>query len=89
MTLLFCIATGLIVGGLLAFVTASDGTALILDLTAGISGAVLGGWLLGPVFEAAPAAVRLFDEGDVFCAVGGALMLLAVTHLLQARDRAG
>lgn len=88
MALLFCIVTGLTIGGLTAYITARDSSALILDLTAGISGAILGGWLLEPVFQTTSAAIHLLDKSDVFSAAGGALLLLAISHLLQIHDRA-
>jgi len=86
MTLILCIATGLILGGLCAFSMSEDRSEVTLNLLTGVSGAVLGGWLLGPMLDAAPANIAAFDETNIYAAIGGAIVLLAIVHILQAQD---
>lgn len=86
MSLILCIATGLALGGLLSVPTAHDRSELAMNLMTGMSGAVLGGWLLGPIFDSTPAAMQAFDQGNLLSAIGGAVILLAIVHVLHAHD---
>ena len=88
MTLILCIATGLILGGLCAFSMSENMADIVLNLMTGISGAVLGGWFLGPMLDAAPANIPAFDETNIYSAIGGAIVLLVIVHVLQAQDAA-
>lgn len=87
MPLILCIATGLALGAMLAVPTAHSRADVTLNLLTGMSGAVLGGWLLGPLFEP-QGVIAAFDETNMFAAVGGALILLAIVHVLHAQDAA-
>ncbi|WP_293778997.1 GlsB/YeaQ/YmgE family stress response membrane protein [uncultured Oxalicibacterium sp.] len=87
MPLILCIATGLALGAMLAVPTAHSRADVTLNLLTGMSGAVLGGWLLGPVFEP-QGVVAAFDETNMISAVGGALILLAIVHVLHTQDAA-
>ncbi|GGI20776.1 MAG: GlsB/YeaQ/YmgE family stress response membrane protein [Oxalicibacterium faecigallinarum] len=87
MTIILCIATGIILGGLCAFSMSEDRSDVILNLMTGISGAVLGGWMLGPMLDAAPSTMNAFDESNIYAAIGGAIVLLVIVHVLQAQDR--
>lgn len=82
----------LIVGGLVGWVAslimrtdAQQG--ILLNIVVGIVGAVLGGWLLSPLFGIGTINNGVISVGTFLVSVGGAVILLAIRNLF-VRGRA-
>ena len=74
---------GGVVGWLAGMVMQTDGQqGIILDVTAGIAGALIGGWLISPMVGV-PTINQGFSVGSVLLSLVGALILLVVVNLFR------
>ena len=80
MTILAWLIVGLVAGVLASMIVGGTGLGLLGDIVAGIAGAFVGGWLFREFGWSAP-----WDglAGTIFVAFIGAVVLLAVVHLVQ------
>lgn len=79
MTILTWIIVGLVAGVLAALVVGGYG--LLADIVVGIAGAFIGGWLFRQAGWHAPFSGL---AGTIFVAFIGALILLALLHLIHS-----
>jgi uncharacterized membrane protein YeaQ/YmgE (transglycosylase-associated protein family) len=77
-----------VIGGLIGWVAsmimrtdAQQG--LLLNVVVGIIGALLGGWLLAPLFGTGTINQNDFSLGSLIVSLLGAVILLAVVNLFQ------
>ena len=82
----------LVVGGLLGWLAsmvmktdAEQG--IFLNIVVGIVGAVLGGWLLAPLFGTGTINANDFSLSSLLVSFVGALILLFVVNLIRGRGR--
>ena len=82
----------LVVGGLLGWLAsmvmktdAEQG--IFLNIVVGIVGAVLGGWLLAPMFGTGTINSSDFSLASLLVSFVGALILLFVVNLIRGRGR--
>jgi uncharacterized membrane protein YeaQ/YmgE (transglycosylase-associated protein family) len=79
----------LVVGGLMGWVvsvvmprTPRQG-GIVTNILVGVAGAVLGGWLLSPLFGGATINDTDFSGAGLLVSLGGAVVLLAVVNLVR------
>lgn len=82
----------LVVGGLIGWVAsiimrtnAQQGA--LLNVVVGIIGALLGGWLLAPLFGVGTINQSDFSVGSLLVSLAGAVILLAIVNLFRRRGR--
>ena len=80
MSILAWIVLGLIAGFIASKVVNREGQGLMLDMVLGIVGAVVGGWIMS-AFGA--SGVSGFNLYSIVVAIGGAIVLLVVYHLVR------
>jgi uncharacterized membrane protein YeaQ/YmgE (transglycosylase-associated protein family) len=78
----------LIVGGLIGWVASmvmrTDARqGIILNVVVGIVGAMLGGWLLSPLFGGATINQGDLSAMGLLVSLGGAILLLAIVNLVR------
>jgi uncharacterized membrane protein YeaQ/YmgE (transglycosylase-associated protein family) len=78
----------LVVGGLIGWVASmimkTDGQqGIILNVVVGIVGAMLGGWLLAPMFGAGTINQNDFSIAGLGVSLLGAIILLAIVNLVR------
>ena len=73
---------GLVAGFVANEVVSGRGEGVLLDITLGIIGAMLGGWIFHAV--GAPG-VTGFDVWSLFVAVFGAVVFLVIWHVIRGR----
>jgi uncharacterized membrane protein YeaQ/YmgE (transglycosylase-associated protein family) len=80
----------LVIGGLVGWVAskvmntdAQQG--IILNVVVGIVGALLGGWLLGPLVGASTINQGNFSIAGLLVSLGGAVALLAIVRLVAGK----
>ena len=61
----------------------TDRQGVLVDVVAGMLGALLGGWLLRPLFGGGAMSAALPGVGGLLESAIGALVLLAVVHLVR------
>ena len=82
----------LVVGGLLGWLASmvmktDHEQGIFLNIVVGIVGAVLGGWLLAPMFGTGTINSSDFSLGSLLVSFVGALILLFVVNLIRGRGR--
>jgi uncharacterized membrane protein YeaQ/YmgE (transglycosylase-associated protein family) len=89
---MFNLIVWLIVGGLIGWVAsiimrtnAQQGA--IMNVVVGVIGAMLGGWLLSPLFGAATINRGDFSPMSLVVSLIGAVVLLAIVNLFRGRGR--
>ena len=84
MDILTWLIVGLVAGVLASLVVGGSGFGIVGDILAGIAGAFIGGWLFAEMGWGAP-----FDglAGTIFVAFIGAVILLAIVHLVSGGFR--
>lgn len=78
----------IVIGGILGWLAsivmrtnASQG--LLLNIVVGIAGALLGGWLLAPLFGTGTINQSDFSVGSLLVSFLGAVILLAIVNLIR------
>ena len=81
----------LIIGGLIGWVAslimktdAQQG--VFLNVIVGIVGAMLGGWVLSPLFGVATINQNLFSLPALLVSLGGAVILLAIVNFFRRKS---
>lgn len=84
MNFLIWIIIGGILGWLASLVMRTDAQqGIVLNIIVGIVGALLGGWLLAPLFGTGTINQSDFSVGSLLVSFLGAVILLAVVNLLR------
>lgn len=84
MNFIIWIVIGGILGWLASMVMKTDAQqGMILNVVVGIVGALLGGWLLAPLFGTGTINQNDFSIGSLLVSFLGAVVLLAVVNLLR------
>lgn len=84
MNFIIWIVVGGILGWLASMVMKTDAQqGMILNVVVGIVGALLGGWLLAPLFGTGTINQNDFSIGSLLVSFLGAVVLLAVVNLLR------
>lgn len=78
----------IIIGGILGWVASmimrtDEQQGLVLNIAVGIVGALLGGWLLAPIFGTGTINQNDFSLGSLLVSLLGAVILLAVVNLFR------
>jgi len=83
MNFIIWLVVGGIVGWLASLVMKTDAQqGIVLNVVVGIVGALLGGWLLSPLFGLGTINQDNFSIGALFISFLGAVILLAIVKLL-------
>jgi uncharacterized membrane protein YeaQ/YmgE (transglycosylase-associated protein family) len=84
MNFIIWIVVGGIIGWLASKVMNTDAQqGIILNVVVGIIGALLGGWLLAPLFGTGTINANDFSLLSLFVSFLGAVILLAIVNLLR------
>lgn len=84
MNFIIWIVIGGILGWLASMVMKTNAQqGLILNIVVGIVGALLGGWLLAPLFGTGTINQNDFSIGSLLVSFLGAIILLAIVNLLR------
>ena len=78
----------LVVGGILGWIASmlmrtDSQQGIILNVVVGIVGALIGGWLLAPMFGVGTINQNDFSVGGLAVSLLGAVILLAIVNLLR------
>ena len=77
---------GGVVGWLASIVMKRDGSqGIVLNIVVGIVGALLGGWLIGPMVGAPSINSGELSAGSLLVSFLGAVILLAIVNLISRR----
>jgi len=86
MGLILWLIIGGVVGWLASIVMKRDGSqGIILNIVVGIVGALLGGWLLGPVLGAPSINSGELSAASLLVSFLGAVILLAIVNLITRK----
>ncbi len=84
MNFIIWIVVGGILGWLASLVMRTDAQqGLLLNIVVGIVGALLGGWLLAPLFGTGTINQNDFSMSSLLVSFLGAVVLLAIVNLLR------
>jgi uncharacterized membrane protein YeaQ/YmgE (transglycosylase-associated protein family) len=87
MTFIAWIIIGGILGWLASIVMKTDAQqGLFLNIVVGIVGALLGGWLLAPLFGTGTINQDDFSIGSLLVSFLGAIILLAIVNLFRRKS---
>lgn len=87
MNFLIWIVVGGILGWLASIVMKTDAQqGMILNVVVGIVGALLGGWLLAPLFGTGTINQNDFSVSSLLVSFLGAVILLAVVNLFRRKS---
>lgn len=82
--LLLWLIIGGVIGWLASVVMRTDHQqGIVLNVVVGILGAIIGGWLLGPLFGGGPTSPEAFRLPSLLVAFLGAVVLLGVVNLIR------
>ncbi len=83
------IILGAVAGWLASLIMGSNRSqGLLMDIIAGIVGAVVGGWIFG-FFGAAPTGDSILNWYSLLVAIVGAIVVIFILRLLTPGDRVG
>lgn len=86
MNLVIWLAIGAVIGWLGSLVLKSDPEhGVFMNVVVGIVGALIGGWLVGPLVGAVPATRGAFSPAGLLVSLLGAVLLLALFNLARWR----
>jgi uncharacterized membrane protein YeaQ/YmgE (transglycosylase-associated protein family) len=86
MGIILWLVIGGVVGWLASIVMKRDASqGIILNIVVGIIGAMLGGWLLGPVIGAPSINSGELSASSLLVSFLGAVILLAIVNLISRR----
>lgn len=84
MNFIIWIVVGGVLGWLASLVMRTDASqGLLLNIVVGIVGALLGGWLLAPLFGTGTINQNDFSISSLLVSFLGAVILLAIVNLLR------
>lgn len=84
MNFIIWIVVGGILGWLASLVMKTDAQqGMFLNVVVGVVGALLGGWLLAPLFGTGTINQNDFSLGSLLVSFVGAIILLAIVNLLR------
>lgn len=84
MNFIIWIVVGGIIGWLASLVMKTDAEqGMILNIVVGIVGALLGGWLLAPLFGTGTINQNDFSLGSLLVSFLGAIVLLMIVNLVR------
>jgi len=84
MSIIIWLVVGGIVGWLASLIMRTDAQqGVVLNIVVGIIGALLGGWLLGPLFGTATINQGDFTISGLIVSLLGAVILLAIVNLIR------
>jgi uncharacterized membrane protein YeaQ/YmgE (transglycosylase-associated protein family) len=84
MGIIVWLIVGGVVGWLASIVMRRDGSqGIILNIVVGIVGAMLGGWLIGPLVGAPSINSGVLSIGTFLVSFLGAVILLAIVNLIS------
>lgn len=84
MNFIIWIVVGGIIGWLASLVMKTDAEqGMILNIVVGIVGALIGGWLLAPLFGTGTINQNNFSLGSLLVSFLGAIILLMVVNLVR------
>jgi len=84
MGIILWLVIGGVVGWLASIVMKRDGSqGIFLNIVVGIVGAMLGGWLLGPMLGAPSINSGIISMGSLLVSFLGAVILLAIVNLIS------
>jgi uncharacterized membrane protein YeaQ/YmgE (transglycosylase-associated protein family) len=84
MNLILWIIVGGILGWLASIVMKTNAEqGMLLNIVVGIVGALLGGWLIAPLFGTGTINQNDFSLGSLIVSFVGALILLAIVNLVR------
>lgn len=84
MNFIIWIVVGGIIGWLASLVMKTDAEqGMILNIVVGIIGALLGGWLLAPLFGTGTINQNDFSLGSLLVSFLGAIILLMIVNLVR------
>lgn len=84
MNFIIWIVVGGILGWLASLVMRTDASqGMLLNIVVGIVGALLGGWLLAPLFGTGTINQSDFSIGSLLVSFLGAVILLAIVNLVR------
>ena len=87
MGVILWLVIGGIVGWLASIVMKRDGSqGIVLNIVVGIVGALLGGWLLGPLLGAPSINSGEISGGSLLVSFLGAVILLAIVNLISRKS---
>ncbi|MEO0314009.1 MAG: hypothetical protein RI928_465 [Pseudomonadota bacterium] len=80
----------IVIGGILGWIASmimrtNEQQGLLLNVVVGIVGALLGGWLLAPLFGTSTINQNDFSLGSLIVSLLGAVILLAAVNLFWRR----
>lgn len=85
MSILAWIVLGLIAGFISSLIVNRRGEGMFLDIILGIVGAVVGGWIMAAI---GGQGVNGFNLRSILVAIGGAVVVLVILHLIRGTSRA-
>jgi len=84
MSIIIWLIVGGFVGWLASLVMRTDAQqGIVLNIVVGIIGALLGGWLLGPLFGTGSINQGNFSLSGLIVSLLGAIILLAIVNLIR------
>jgi uncharacterized membrane protein YeaQ/YmgE (transglycosylase-associated protein family) len=81
MSVIAWIILGLIAGFIASKIVNRQGEGFLLDIVIGVVGAVVGGWIMAAV---GGHGVTGFNLYSVLVAIGGAVVLLVIVHVVRS-----
>ena len=85
MSIIAWLVLGAIAGFIASKIIESSGQGLLLDIVLGIIGAVVGGFVFSLLGAAPVTGLNLYS---MFVAIVGAIIVLAIYHVVMGRSRA-
>jgi len=82
MSILAWLVVGLIAGFIASKIVNKTGSGILMDIVLGVVGAVVGGFLFNMLGHSATTGINIYS---IFVATIGAVVVLAVYHLLTGR----
>lgn len=84
MSIIIWLIVGGVVGWLASIIMKTDGQqGILLNVVVGVIGALLGGWLLAPLFGTGTINQGDFSLSGLVVSLLGAIILLAVVNLIR------
>jgi uncharacterized membrane protein YeaQ/YmgE (transglycosylase-associated protein family) len=84
MGIIIWLIVGGVIGWLASIIMKTDAQqGIVLNIVVGVVGAVLGGWLLAPIFGTSTINQNSLSFGSIFVSLLGAIILLAVVNFIR------